>query len=102
MGKRKSLFEFLGERLNDNELVQKGNDLKLGDIIAKSVPKTNATPLTNLTTQNKLDAILNISKKMKLGAEKKMKTVKSVTKSAKKKVSKKVTKVSKTKTKKRK
>jgi hypothetical protein len=84
MKKGKNIFQFLGEKLNDKQLIEKGETLKLDNVIAKSAPKRTSTPLTNLTTRNNLEAILQISKKSKLGVEKKKKETKVVTKSAKK------------------
>ncbi len=83
MKKGKNIFQFIGDRLNDKQLIEKGENLKLGNIITNSVPKRTSTPLTNLTTQNTLEAILQISKKSKLG-EKKKNDVKVLTKSVKK------------------
>lgn len=63
MSKKSNLFEFLGDALNDKDLKESGENLKLGDIISNNVPKRTSIPLTNLTTQNTLAFILDISKK---------------------------------------
>ncbi len=64
---KKNIIQFIGEKLNDSLLIEKGESVKLGkNIISNAAPKRTSTPLTRLTTKNTLASILEISKKTKV------------------------------------
>jgi hypothetical protein len=66
MGKRQSLIAFLGEALNDEDLKENADKIKLGNIISNAAPKRTSTPLTQLKTKTDLLAILELSKGTKM------------------------------------
>jgi hypothetical protein len=71
MAKKKNLFEFLGESLNDSDLKKYGENMKFGFIESNSAPKRNNVPLTYLSTKNTLNDILEFEKRNKKKRNKK-------------------------------
>jgi hypothetical protein len=59
-----NIYHFIGETLNDRDFIENSENIPICGFILENSPKRTEVPLTSLSTKNKLNMILNISKNM--------------------------------------
>ena len=61
-----NLYHFLGETLNDKDFIENSENIPISGFVLDNAPKRTEVPLTSLSTKNKLNMIMNISKNMNI------------------------------------
>jgi hypothetical protein len=59
-----NIYGFIGDSLDDKYFIENNENIPISGFVLDNAPKRSNAPLTSLSTKNKLNMILNISKNM--------------------------------------